>query len=916
MKKILSSMDTFAKYNFVGDWLIDKYNDDELKEEIHNRAREDLIRLLNREMDMVDMSSYLFLSLIYIGMDNYNGNFYSHLENYYEEAFENYSEQQINNRIREYIKFIRNVKEDDENRVIDYVLKESFIPQHYLSRFYKFLYDIFVIDYDYNFPQERVESDIIEETEKEIGDLLRQILIQASQTNNEEITIKVNDRYKNYILTKGTILALTDEQSLQSLIPIVVKMLNLFHADFWGENIREIALNKHLLEGFESWKKENIRQQNVGQSKTTSERQTLRPRITRYDHSKNSVVLRTRRHIINGAVDTDDFQVSVYNGKKLLLSLDNDCLTLKYTMGGIRIEPMDILVDDFLGEMKYVVTHNNREIYSTLNNLHFDYLVFDKNLNRLSIIDTYEDNALITTMDKMTTSGFDEKRLPNFYQYTGLINEKMVLHFEGSNVLLTENEAFMIMQKPVESVVAQFNDDIVDVYTKPFSLYLDVTNEDFNSLIVSVNTKNYRLCNISSPVKVGESTYATLNLETIIDVAGYYTIEYVNAENTNESLSFIYDPLYFNNYLLNENHSINQHINSSFFSYQNLHYSKESLEKEELKKQSRDVIIDSNQLRYTFNLLHDYYCINGKAYYLTRYIWFPTLKTSLIVNVSDAFSYEIISNGNTCKYEVSDGSDHITISKNDLEHCLRNSTSGIISINITKNNGDVHTLIVHDKNIYNIDDSTLITEKDALQIKIEYVGQNRMYVEYEDANGMLKKTTLPNDVFVRIPLDANREYRLKIKEGEEYNPFIENALPKEHQLLYYYHLNEESLVKNSFALKLAYIEEDSTGEILKRTVLDNLYIDANNIIHGILSYHERGSDILIPFQEINPVKVEFLGDVTIKGEVTKTPVLAYITDVDGDGLMLDKYRCTIDLDSNSRYGPINHFIMNIKGEIQ
>lgn len=103
MKKILSSMNTFAKYNFVGDWLIDKYNDDELKEEIHNRAREDLLRLLNREMDMVDMSSYLFLSLIYIGMDNYKGNFYSHLENYYEEAFENYSEQQINNIIREYI---------------------------------------------------------------------------------------------------------------------------------------------------------------------------------------------------------------------------------------------------------------------------------------------------------------------------------------------------------------------------------------------------------------------------------------------------------------------------------------------------------------------------------------------------------------------------------------------------------------------------------------------------------------------------------------------------------------------------------------------------------------------------------------------------------------------------------------------
>lgn len=910
-------MNIQAKYSYIGDWLIDKYNDEDLKKEIHRKANIELTKLLNRDKSVVDMDSYLFLSLVYIGMDRYDQSFYEHLRDYYPEAYSSFSEQHVNNRIREYVKYIRYIQEDDENRVIDYVLKESFVPRNYLPSFFRFLYDIFVIDFDYNFPKIRDDRDLIIETEKEIKNLLMQIMGQGSKSPNEELTVTVDGNYKNYILTKGTVLALSNEESLNSLAPIIVKMLNLFHADFWEDNIRNTALNKHLLDGFESWKDSNVDRRNKSNTSKSISWEVLRPRIVRYEPITGNIVLNTRRHIINGAVAGDHFQIKIYNGKVVIKTVEEYELKLKYTMGGIKIDPMQIQVDDFIGEMKYCVYHNGTEIYSTANNLFYNYLVFDKNLKILKNINEYNDNVLIASDEELFTPGFTKLPSKIHHLYTGILNDTTVLNFESSNVLLTDNAPMQIKGQTEKSVRAKMVGKTIDVYSVLHTLYVDITHEDFESLILSINEQNLRLKDISSLLEVGPTTYATLNLGAVIGATGYYKINLVNGSTNHETIELLYDFQFVNSFVFNDDYSMNQLFSSSFFENDDIRYSKEFLENDELVNQIKEVSLSHGILKYELSFDIDRYIINDKSYYLSRYIWYPNLETNFVVHTKGITSYEIIINSKESQKKLlHESQNSLIISKNDLEYALNRSNNGIIWVNIIKDNEQPITLLVHKYNIYNKGNYTLINEKDSLQIKVNYFGLNTMNLEYTDENDLNQVIFLPNNEFIKINLSPNIEFKLSIVEGEKYNPFQKNAIRRVHEELYHCHLDTNRLIKNSFTIKKAYLEEESYADALRGVILTDLHLDTNGCVRGNISHRDRDCDVLHLFDNINPVKIEFLGEVTLKGSAPETPILAHITDLDDDGLMIKKYECTLDTNLNARFGPVNHFVMTIEGGVK
>ena len=408
-----------------------------------------------------------------------------------------------------------------------------------------------------------------------------------------------------------------------------------------------------------------------------------------------------------------------------------------------------------------------------------------------------------------------------------------------------------------------------------------------------------------------------MNLNAVITEAGYYIIHLVNPRVNKAQIQFIYDPMQINRFELNDDYSINHHISSSFFSTENIHHTKEQLEINEIQYLQKETILQGRTLKYSLKIVVDNYEINGKSFYFSRYIWFPNLRTDLVINTSGIVEYEIFSNDFIITKKIlQEPNNKLTIKHNDLEFSLADSIDGKIWVIIKKKNGKVIRLLVHKYNIYSNKNCIIIPEVNSVKFKINFVGLNKMSLQYKNESGKDEKLTLNDGVFVKVPLVPNIEYLLKVVEGDDTNIFSINNQVRVHQEIYHSYLGVDRLMKNDYSVDGAIIDEDSKTEQLRGVVLNGLHYDEESNINGILSYHSRDNDTLYEFENINPVKIEFIGDVTVSSSTEVIPVVAYITDSDFDGLMLDKYGCTIDLSENQRHGPINYFKMTIRGELK
>ncbi|WP_290146285.1 hypothetical protein, partial [uncultured Dubosiella sp.] len=93
----------------------------------------------------------IFISLVLIGMLHYDGNYYDYVRETYKDAYDRFSEQSIEGRIRSVLNQYQSInrKQSNRNRLINVVLENALVPSYFLRSFFDFIYDIYRINFNY-----------------------------------------------------------------------------------------------------------------------------------------------------------------------------------------------------------------------------------------------------------------------------------------------------------------------------------------------------------------------------------------------------------------------------------------------------------------------------------------------------------------------------------------------------------------------------------------------------------------------------------------------------------------------------------------------------------------------------------------------------------------------------------------------
>lgn len=917
MNPRIENLNKRSKGMFVGDWLIDIYNDKETKRKIHERAAEDLYSLLNRSMSLRTVENYLFLSLIYIGIDHYDGSFYEHLSQYYQSSYNLFSSQIVDSKIREYIKHVCDIDNSCSDRIIDYVLEQSFIPIYYLKDFYVFLYDIFVTDYDYYMPQEISDVESVQLLEDELSDLIKEIMTQSKNTELETIQVKLNNSYKTYTLTKGTRLALTKVENRANLIPIIRKMLNLFHADFWNKNITSVTTNEYLLNGFKKWVMPNSKQDSgTASAREFKNREVLKPKFLNFDVQKQGVIMSTRRHILNGASEKDSFEVRFYNGEEELYRINHDELILKRSLGGVKIESNEYFIENFLGELKYKVYQNSREVYCTEKTLFNDFLMFDENLKFLGNSQNYEGNVLIVTREELNNSTFEVQKMKYFDAYRGFIDNSTILNFSSHNLVINKSDKMRILTNPINHIKATVDGTQLDVYSTLGPLIVNIIDEDIEKLIISINGNNHHVQSLSTNTST-EDSYRIISLQNHIASSGVYHIRLLNSKNQQDPVHFIYDQNLQCEFITTKSYELQQEIQSSFFQPYTIFLSTENLQNDEIELQSKRFDYDNMEIIYTFDLTIDNYMIDSKRYSFSRYIWYHDIDGFLQINTKEPSGYRISNiKGQTRYYHVDNKLNSINIPKNDLELFFTDEAMAALSIQVFYNDKDSITLPIYRRNYYKKGDYKLIEENGKFFFKMTYFGKSKMRLKVIENNKIIADIPFQSEKFKLIPIRKDYRYELQIIEGNGINLFLEEGYEIKHQTFLYQYISNSKLSNYEYKVEKAFVDESEKGLIMRRVYLSELFVDSQNDLRGYLGYKFPDSKTLIHFEDINPVRINFLEDVIVSGNLKKTRLYAHILENEEDGLMIDKYKATIDNEAKLGIGPADRFRLSILGRKQ
>lgn len=233
----------------IGNDLIELLNDEEFVDTIHHKAQKELNEALRSYLgSMLTNNEIIFISLTLSALLDYDGNFYEHIHEKYQELYKNYTGQKVDGMIRSIISKYNTIDKHSP-RIINYVLMNAIVPMHFLPKFFEFMFDVYKVNFNY-YLDDNVKDDF-----KFIYEGLKGSL------NHDTDELSLSATKKTYKLIKSTKSVILSGSGIGEIINLSINVLKIIDEHYWEEKNPNVT-NRYYKFGYDLWVKENEKKNN------------------------------------------------------------------------------------------------------------------------------------------------------------------------------------------------------------------------------------------------------------------------------------------------------------------------------------------------------------------------------------------------------------------------------------------------------------------------------------------------------------------------------------------------------------------------------------------------------------------------------------------------------------------------------
>lgn len=856
--------------NIIGNELLKYYDDIEFYKYVNEKAEDILINAI--DSPLMERSSYyiVIISLSFIALKYYDGNFWDYIEREYTRLYKKYKEQKIQNKIREIIALF----DVDTKRQISYPIANAIVPEYYLDKYFEFMFDIYKINFQTSLPE-----NIYEELEFIFNGLADSII-------GEKDELEINITNKTYKLIKTTLNIIKSKENLKELINVSSIILNYIDAYWWNDVSIDFEKSTYFKNGFSKWINQNKeieinKENNIEKNK--DKRSAWKPKFKLIE---NEIYLITPIHRIPKSHNPERINIFVCNGDEPL-SLEEKPI-VEESIGGYIVKPQNVRIDQPIGKLTYILYDGTEEIYNSLSTLYRDYIAFNEDGNEIKNNTDYSGDLIIAS------DSFENSNISILKKYEKYMLGEIIcqigdfIRINNTYLSLSNRMKPEIIGNIIKDVTAIKNDEKIKIFYNVRELIFE-TEANINKVALFINGVRRKIKDFTYDVEE-KNNIRIVKIKTNTLNNGYYDIKIFNMENEKNiaAFSFIIDSKLDWNY-------------------------------EKIKEKEYEVIVDSYfELSNELGEKTDYFYLNIK-YETEPDVFFYDGNIKFKYEISLPISLYKIDNQNWCEFgeyiwkkdikiyskmlikNIKYDSVFLCMGENKICEiaCLEEQIDLVAIYNLSEEENlcivfEDHKVTVGKIAIlcscrYDKDNSYIKYDMidNIIQLKTCYLGRENINIKVIDAHSNINiyENEISNGKEIEIA-NIRPFYTYKIIFEEKKNNFFEKNKEIYSELITLFNINR--LEGRFYRLEKAYYGDSLDN--LKEIDLYNTYVWIDEKIddkkykgrvyqqyHGLSNFKNN----------INPVIIEILSDNINKSiEVT-------IVDEEEDGLYLDTIKRTI-----------------------
>ena len=468
------------KNEIIGQELIKLIDDQDNIEYINNLAETELKNLIFRNKNIYDVDyQMIYISLILIGLLNYDGNYYEHVAKTYRKLYaSSVNKVVIENKIRQLI-----TKVDDkyvgDNRQTTELLKNAIVPKYYLPAFLDFIFDIYKYNFQYELPSDS------EDIKNELSFVYESIRDNLS-LNDDNVSLK--SVAKTYNLIKSTKYLINDLENINYLLDFSEIILRIIDNYYWQNKIENYD-NSYFNYGFQNWKKADIKEKHKNNRKKCELHSRWQPQFVL---ESNKIFIRIPEHKIKEKYDYEKLKIEILNGNRIIYT--KEVADVYEIIGGYRLPSVKLEITNPLENLEYRLLCDNEQIYSSGKILYRNYIMFDN--EGKEIFNQHDHKGTVICCSKIIPEKF-VFMFKNSYYSLGLLNVKI------GDFIKINNEYFTFSTNWYSGIVGTNFEEICKIDDKAYEMYKYVENFVFQTInvpeniMVLINNKRYHLDNLS-----------------------------------------------------------------------------------------------------------------------------------------------------------------------------------------------------------------------------------------------------------------------------------------------------------------------------------------------------------------------------------------------------------------------------------
>lgn len=880
----------------IGNDLIELLNDTKIVATIHKTAESELNEALGSYLgSMLINNEIVFISLALSALLEYDGNFYEHIHNKYYRLYDMHSGQKVDGMIRSVIGRYNTI-DTQSARVINYVLMNAIVPMYFLPKFFEFMFDVYKVNFNY----------YLDENIKEDFKFIYEGLKGSLNHDTDELALTATK--KSYKLIKSTKSVILSGNGINEIIDLSVNVLKIIDKHYWDERV-PIVTNQYYKHGYDHWVKENEKKEQLKKSKGQNRDSIANRWKLTFKLKGTKVILVPPAHKVRNTIDYSKIVIKVLNdGKEMYV---NDKPRVYEIIGGYQVSLDEIIIDNPIGKLQYVIYEDENVLYSSKELLYRDFIMFNIKGNEVENNKNFEGDLVIchneSNLDDTITM-----RNGKFYQlsYSKVTND--TTYFLANTVIrFCEVMEPGIVGKLRDATYLQYDNFKYNVYEGiNFFVFESLLNEDSIKLKINGNIiplSNYRF------EKSKNGQFNKYIIELKLTESGYYDLMALdNNKKEIKKSHFIFcvdSELNLSKTMIDDfNYEINVHsglldINGTY--YLNI----ENYESFTLK-------IRLNGKYYVYKLpleIPVYKIDDGNWAPISNYMWIGDIKAQSYIYFDGFDGTELV------VYDK-DSNELGTAYLNNKKEYLTAQISSLLSYKASNDYVDV-AIYNGDKEVQNVKcyNKCLINEDKTffeynpitktLNVTPNYVGKGIVYITINNESEELYKEVVKSNQLLAIEHIPSFE-ELTISFFEKAARFSLKNLTeiKTYKKIFYAY---GDLLNRKMRINQVDYDQMIRGKYLRKQywlkytfLVPYEMVDETHFIGYVYRTQKHGPDIIIP---IKPIEIE------ITSEPYNDTIEVALTN-EGDGLLLDFQNHTINDDMYDPNGvDIYSYYLELKG---